>query len=109
MNTRQMMIQQAAERLAIKKAERLDARRTAGHSGHAPDSDEDTGSDSGDDYLKSSGFNFTAEGGFWKYSEYLKTKAGLRMNSDERGLPPGYAQGPTWRRAEREAAAVRRI
>jgi hypothetical protein len=85
----------------IRKAERLDNRRTPGNMGQGPDVDD---SQAEVDALPSSGFNFTAEGGFYKKSEELKCKAGLPMTSDERGLPPGYATGSSWQRAARQAA-----
>ena len=37
-------------------------------------------------------FPHRPEQGFWKKSEDLACRAGMPMKTDERGLPPGYAQ-----------------
>lgn len=80
------------------KWQRLDNRRTPGHQGSGPDADEvrDKVTNSGGDHLTENGFNFTAEGGFWKESEFRKCRDGKKMISDYRGLPAGYALGRTW-------------
>ena len=41
------------------------------------------------------------------FSDYQNQacRRGVPMVSDERGLPPGYATGPTWQRAAAERAA----
>lgn len=89
-----------------RKWNRLDARRTPGLKGRGPDSDEaaDGTADSGRaGKPRSTGYRHTAEGGMWRRSAYLACNAGVPLRSDERGLPPGYATGPTWQRAAREA------
>lgn len=93
----------------LNKAVRLDNRRTPGNRGRGADSDEATDgvADSGrDGKPKSTGYRHTSVGGYWRRSAYLACRAGLPMRSDDRGLPPGYAQGPTWLRAKREEYRV---
>lgn len=89
----------------LDKLRRLDARRTPGNKGRGPDADEAnepsvTKTDYGKPSSTNDGFNFTAEGGFWKSSEDRACRLGLPLSCDSRGLPHGYMQGYTWERAK---------
>ena len=72
--------------IAIDDYERISKRRTPGSTGEEQEQDAAT-------------FNAASNDGFWKHDEYLKCVRGVRMESDERGLPRGYGIGPTWDRA----------
>ena len=84
----------------IRIAERMEARRRPVRvMGNAPDLDDDDPGEkknqgsSNFDVIPGMSNDFD---GFWKRSEFLKCKQGVKMLSDARGLPPGYATGPTW-------------
>lgn len=80
----------SAPEAELRKWERLDRRRRIPLKGRGSDSDEPEGPGEIPYLMEDSGHRFTAEGDFWKKSEYLKCKHGVAMISDDRGLPRGY-------------------
>lgn len=76
---------------------RLDARRRQPVKGRGPNVDDDAPPEQRDvrrTLLDEAQHLAQIEGDFWKRSEYLKCKLGIKMPSDERGLPSGYKAGP---------------
>jgi len=83
---------------AIAVADRLDSRTRTSNEGRGPDSfDNDSERGSPVDRSTKTPYNPRLSSpmgedydGFWKHSEDLKCRAGKKMVSDKRGLPPGY-------------------